>query len=40
MNLEKISKTLESGNSQEKVKILETLHKTDSSIILEKIISK
>jgi len=40
MNLENISKTLETGNSQEKVKILETLHKTDSSIILEKIISK
>jgi HEAT repeat protein len=38
--LENISKVLESGNSQEKIKILETLDKTDNPIILEKIISK
>ncbi|MCV0410409.1 HEAT repeat domain-containing protein [Nitrosopumilus sp.] len=38
--MENISKVLESGNSQEKIKILETLDKTDNPIILEKIISK
>ena len=40
MNLENISKVLESGSSQEKIKILETLDKTYNPIILEKIISK
>ena len=40
MDLENISKVLELGNSQEKIKILETLDKTDDPIILEKIISK
>ncbi|BDQ31672.1 MAG: HEAT repeat domain-containing protein [Nitrosopumilus sp.] len=38
--MENISKVLESGNSQEKIKILETLDKTDNPTILEKIISK
>ena len=38
--MENISKVLESGSSQEKIKILETLDKTDNPIILEKIISK
>ncbi|MGY5149591.1 MAG: HEAT repeat domain-containing protein [Candidatus Nitrosopumilus sp. bin_68KS] len=35
-----ISKVLESGNSQEKIKILETMNKINNPIILEKIISK
>jgi len=39
-NLENISKVLESGNSLEKIKILETLNNTDNPEILEKIISK
>ena len=38
--MENISKVLESGNSEEKIKILETLDKTDNPEILEKIISK
>lgn len=38
--MENISKVLESGNSQEKIKILETLDGTDNPEILEKIISK
>jgi len=38
--LKNISKVLESGSSQEKIKILETLDKTYNPIILEKIISK
>ncbi|MDH3313248.1 MAG: HEAT repeat domain-containing protein [Nitrosopumilus sp.] len=38
--MKNISKVLESGSSQEKIKILETLDKTDNPIILEKIISK
>ena len=38
--MENISKVLESGNSQEKIKILETLESTDNPEILEKIISK
>lgn len=33
-------KVLESGNSEEKIKILETLDKTDNPKVLEKIISK
>ena len=39
-NLESISKVLEIGNSEEKIKILETLDKTDNPTILEKVISK
>ena len=39
-NLENILKILESGSSQEKIKILETLDKTNNPVILEKIISK
>jgi len=39
-NLENISKVLESGNSLEKIKILETLDKIDNPEILEKIISR
>ena len=38
--MENISKVLESGNSEEKIKILETLESTDNPEILEKIISK
>ncbi|ABX12150.1 HEAT repeat domain-containing protein [Nitrosopumilus maritimus] len=38
--MENIVKVLESGSSEEKIKILETLDKTDSPEILEKIISK
>ena len=39
--MENISKVLESGSSEEKIKILETLDKTDNpKEILEKIISK
>ncbi|AFS80134.1 hypothetical protein NKOR_01120 [Candidatus Nitrosopumilus koreensis AR1] len=38
--MENISKVLESGNSQQKIKILETLDETDDPEILEKIISK
>ncbi|MDH5416267.1 MAG: HEAT repeat domain-containing protein [Nitrosopumilus sp.] len=38
--MENISKVLESGSSQEKIKILETLDKTSNPTILEKIISK
>ena len=38
--MENITKILESGNSQEKIKILEVLNKTDNPVILEKIISK
>ena len=38
--LENISSVLESGNSEEKIKILETLDSTDNPEILEKIISK
>ncbi|MDH3278652.1 MAG: HEAT repeat domain-containing protein [Nitrosopumilus sp.] len=38
--MKNISKVLESGSSQEKIKILETLDKTYNPIILEKIISK
>ena len=38
--MENISKVLESGSSQEKIKILETLNKIDNPTILEKIISK
>ena len=39
-NLETISKVLEFGSSNEKIKILETLGNTDNPDILEKIISK
>ena len=39
-NLENISKILELGTSQEKIKILETLDNIDNPNILEKIISK
>ena len=39
-NLENISKILETGNSEEKIKILETLDGINDSDILEKIISK
>ncbi|MFQ5782855.1 MAG: HEAT repeat domain-containing protein [Nitrosopumilus sp.] len=38
--MENISSVLESGNSEEKIKILETLDSTDNPVILEKIISK
>ena len=38
--MENIVKVLESGNSEEKIKILETLDKTDNPEVLEKIISK
>jgi hypothetical protein len=38
--LENISKVLESGNSKEKIKILETLDNIGDPEILEKIISK
>ena len=38
--MENISKVLELGNSEEKIKILETLETTDNPEILEKIISK
>ena len=38
--MENIVKVLESGSSEEKIKILETLDKTDNPEILEKIISK
>ena len=38
--MENIVKVLESGNSEEKIKILETLDKTDNPKVLEKIISK
>ena len=38
--MENISKVLESGNSKEKIKILETLDNIDDPEILEKIISK
>jgi len=38
--LENISKVLESGNSQEKIRILETMDNINNPIILEKIISK
>jgi HEAT repeat protein len=38
--LEKIVKILESGSSQQKIKLLETLDKTDNPKVLEKIISK
>ena len=38
--MEKIVKVLESGSSEEKIKILETLDKTDNPEVLEKIISK
>lgn len=38
--MENISKVLESGNSQEKIKILETLGGADNPEILEKIIAK
>ena len=38
--MENISKVLESGNSAEKIKILETLESEDNPEILEKIISK
>ena len=38
--MENIVKVLESGSSQEKIKILETLDKTDNPEVLEKIISK
>ncbi len=38
--MENISKVLESGNSEEKIKILKTLESTDNPEILEKIISK
>lgn len=38
--MENIVKILESGSSKEKIKILETLDKTDNPKILEKIISK
>ena len=38
--MENIVKVLESGSSEEKIKILETLHKTDNPEVLEKIISK
>ena len=38
--MENIVKVLESGSSQEKIKILETLDKTDNPKVLEKIISK
>ena len=38
--MEHISKVLESGSSEEKIKILETLEQTDNPVILEKIISK
>lgn len=38
--MENISKVLESGNSQEKIRILETMDKINNPIILEKIISK
>jgi len=39
-NLENILNVLESGNSEEKIKILETLDSTDNPEILEKIILK
>ena len=39
-NLEKIVKILESGNKEEKIKILDILEKSNNSRILEKIISK
>ncbi len=38
--MENISKVLESGNSQEKIKILENMNKINNPVILEKIISK
>ena len=38
--MENIVKVLESGSSEEKIKILETLDKTDNPEILEKVISK
>lgn len=38
--MENISEVLESGNSQEKIKILETLNSNDDPEILDKIISK
>lgn len=38
--MENISKVLESGNSQEKIRILETMDNINNPIILEKIISK
>ncbi|QDI88687.1 HEAT repeat domain-containing protein [Candidatus Nitrosopumilus sp. SW] len=38
--MENIVKVLESGSSEEKIKILETLDKTENPEILEKIISK
>ena len=38
--MENIVKVLESGSSEEKIKILETLDKTDNPKVLEKIISK
>ena len=38
--MENIVKVLESGSSEEKIKILETLDKTDNPQVLEKIISK
>ena len=38
--MENIVKVLESGSSEEKIKILETLDKTDNPEVLEKIISK
>ena len=38
--MENISQILESGNSEEKIKILETLDSTNNPEILEKIISK
>ena len=38
--MESIVKVLESGSSEEKIKILETLDKTDNPEVLEKIISK
>ncbi|AJW71671.1 HEAT repeat domain-containing protein [Nitrosopumilus adriaticus] len=38
--MENISKVLESGNNQEKIRILETMDNINNPIILEKIISK
>lgn len=38
--MENIVRVLESGSSEEKIKILETLDKTDNPKVLEKIISK
>ena len=40
MNLENILKVLELGNSEEKIKILESMYDIDDPSVLEKIISK